>query len=1083
MKRVVKNVVLFVLLFMPFIVNAAQYTYNGAITRANNYINNYDTRNKYLLFGVSYEFDGTIKPNNTFVNGGLINKVEYEVGGRYLSPGAEYWTMTSVPDGAKQYTISNILRSDRNRSEQVGVRITEYVKPNTSVTGNGTKAHPWEFRESYVVYIGSNDVNKGTVSESEIQVAKGGTATLSLYPKYNNGYRYKVSTCGLSFNASTGVATIRNVQKDINCLVIFDNQIYTFDLVDSNANTQASPNKLILEYRNTWFSDTNLAHRINQIIIPKRTGYKFKGYKFNGVDVIDQDGNILRTIEPTSLTTTNYRLTASWEAIQYTCTEGTYLPKGKITCAACKAGSYCPGGSFYIDSTKDQGINACPDGYTSVSSSTSETSCYINVSANHYIATSGSKAQTACPAGSSKPEHVVFYGSVSACDTCTAGSYSSGSSGCVTCPSGYTSDAGATSINKCYMNVPGGKYLGTANSETPTSCPAGTFNPAHKVNYGSTSKCSDCTAGTYSTGGASSCTNCPSGYTSDAKATAENKCYINVGAGKYIATAKSSTQTSCPAGTARAAHKVNYGSTSSCTSCSNGTYSTGGAATCTNCPSGYTSGTGTTAENRCYINISGGNYLGTAKGTTQTSCAAGTYKGAHTVYYGSTSSCTACNNGQYSAEGATSCSTCPAGYRDGAPTNSQSNCKRNIPGGQYLATAKGTSNSTCAAGTAKAAHSVNYGGTSSCGACGKGQYSAGGASSCSTCPAGYRDGAATTSQSYCSRSIPGGQYMATARGTSNSTCNAGTYKAAHSVNYGGTSSCGACGKGQYSASGASSCSTCPAGYRDGAATTTQNNCSRSIPGGQYMATARGTSNSTCPAGQYRAAHSVSYGGTSSCASCTGNTYSSTSGASSCTSCPSGQNVNSNHTGCSAPPKTVTVTFNYNKASWNGGTTTRQCTTGANGTCTVTAPSINNLSGGNSWSPNGWYYHYYSELLSVKGWNTNSSATYGQYSSGAQITVSDNTTYYAIVTLNRTSVFPFTEGSYGVFVRNYPGGTSVGLLPAGSDGGPWVQISDWTYVGGSNPLWLYISSYSQCSCSGVSYCSTCNGYAAATWLSW
>ena len=171
---------------------------------------------------------------------------------------------------------------------------------------------------------------------------------------------------------------------------------------------------------------------------------------------------------------------------------------------------------------------------------------------------------------------------------CLAGTYvGEDSLTCTTCPTGYTSVDGANSINECYIEVSEGKYIGTANSTTQNLCAAGTYKEAHTVNYGSTS----------------SCTNCPSGYTSNAGATAQNKCYINVAAGKYIGTANSATQSTCPAGKYKGAHTVNYGSISSCTTCAAGTYSTGGAASCSICPSGYTSSTGATSINSCYTTL------------------------------------------------------------------------------------------------------------------------------------------------------------------------------------------------------------------------------------------------------------------------------------------------------------------------------------------------------------------------------------------------------------------------------------------------------------------------------------------------
>ena len=112
--------------------------------------------------------------------------------------------------------------------------------------------------------------------------------------------------------------------------------------------------------------------------------------------------------------------------------------------------------------------------------------------------------------------------------------------------------------------------------------------------------------------GASNKISCPSGYTSAAGSSAISNCYVSVAAGKYIATANSSTQSTCAAGKYKAAHTVYYGSTSSCSTCSGGTYSAAGASSCTSCPSGYTSASGATAQNKCYISVAAGKYLGTA---------------------------------------------------------------------------------------------------------------------------------------------------------------------------------------------------------------------------------------------------------------------------------------------------------------------------------------------------------------------------------------------------------------------------------------------------------------------------------------
>ena len=256
----------------------------------------------------------------------------------------------------------------------------------------------------------------------------------------------------------------------------------------------------------------------------------------------------------------------------------------------------------------------------------------------------------------------------------------------------------------------------------------------------------------------------------------------------------------------------------SASKCAKGYWNDGTHATCQKCPNGYTSDVGATAQNRCYISVEGGKYIGTARSATKTACATGYYKGAHTVYYGSTSSCT----------------QCPAGYRNGGAATAQTGCKRNVAAGKYIKTARATTDTACATGYYKEAHQVNYGSISSC----------------SQCPAGYRNGVAASAQTGCKRNVAAGKYIKTARATTDTACGTGYYKGAHQVNYGSTSSC----------------TQCPAGYRNGAGTTAQSNCKKSVSCGYHVASARGDA-TKCGAGTYRTAHDVKYGDTSGCTSC------------------------------------------------------------------------------------------------------------------------------------------------------------------------------------------------------------------------
>ncbi len=165
----------------------------------------------------------------------------------------------------------------------------------------------------------------------------------------------------------------------------------------------------------------------------------------------------------------------------------------------------------------------------------------------------------------------MYYGSISSCSACAAGTYSTGgAASCTNCPAGYTTWEGAVSLNSCYIDVPGGKYIETANSATQSSCPAGTYSNNHRVAYGSISGCTTCPENTYSGEGASSCSSCPYGYVSSAGSTAINQCFIWVPGGKYLATPYSSVLTQCPAGLYSGSGRVYAGNTTSCISCGNG---------------------------------------------------------------------------------------------------------------------------------------------------------------------------------------------------------------------------------------------------------------------------------------------------------------------------------------------------------------------------------------------------------------------------------------------------------------------------------------------------------------------------------
>ena len=235
---------------------------------------------------------------------------------------------------------------------------------------------------------------------------------------------------------------------------------------------------------------------------------------------------------------------------------------------------------------------------------------------------------------------------------CDAG-YWNNNGTCTACPTGYTSNAGATAENQCFITVTGGHYIGTAgqNSTNWETCAAGYARAEHTVNYGSTSSCDKCTGATYTdTAGASSCTACPivtgelasrakgiydlngSDHRSvnqcyayfsddDPNGTYTLICYYNSQDGEYGG-AHSICQTwpalvrSCVAGTGIKLSESeywqsNWGGASAtglgldfikgqvCGPCPENTYSPEGATTCTACPSGLYAPAGMSNANQC----------------------------------------------------------------------------------------------------------------------------------------------------------------------------------------------------------------------------------------------------------------------------------------------------------------------------------------------------------------------------------------------------------------------------------------------------------------------------------------------------
>ena len=239
------------------------------------------------------------------------------------------------------------------------------------------------------------------------------------------------------------------------------------------------------------------------------------------------------------------------------------------------------------------------------------------------------------------------------CSQCTANDYcTGGTADRKDCPSGYpNSAAGSDAITDCYSNTKSRPWTGSqVNGTTPTNCYSATWGNCRAedmdaCSYVAYSNSAGTADGTLKSGCASNSANCTRQVAS--------------------VTAKS------------------------------GYYDAG--TTCSACPDGYpNSANGNEGgASKCYASVSGGHYIGTKNSATQSECVGGTYKAAHTVYYGSTSSCAVCGTNQYSDDGASSCTACKtsAGYGNSGTTadshDGVASCKVTCDAGEYVPTAGG----------------------------------------------------------------------------------------------------------------------------------------------------------------------------------------------------------------------------------------------------------------------------------------------------------------------------------------------------------------------------------------------------------
>ena len=295
----------------------------------------------------------------------------------------------------------------------------------------------------------------------------------------------------------------------------------------------------------------------------------------------------------------------------------------------------------------------------SAAGTTTVNNCYLNTTATNFVKTPGA-GQTTCEKGNYCPGSVKVYYGGTASDThpttggstqCPANSYCvAGVSAAAKCSeiantNGFypNSTAGSDEAADCKTNSISGSYV-VANASSATQCAGGTYKGSHQVNYGSSSSCSDCTAGNYCPKGASSQTSCATVggklyVNSAAKSDAAEDCYISLAATKYLASATSTSVSSCAKGNYCAGGNFYYSSTATnqgLTQCPANSYCVAGVSepvACSTLGGGlYKNSTaGSDAAEDCNFTTTAGKYMVTNTDTAQTTCPGKQYCEAETL--------------------------------------------------------------------------------------------------------------------------------------------------------------------------------------------------------------------------------------------------------------------------------------------------------------------------------------------------------------------------------------------------------------------------------------------------------------------
>ena len=308
---------LLVLLSVPVgVLNAATVNgnYETAKKQTDNYITRFTMHDNYIEMGsnVPYSFDGTNSIRSGFKNGGLINKKEIELStyknDSYLFTGASYFTMTE--EGNNIYNVNINKLSLVAKTEESGTRVTELVKPNTKVTGSGSRNNPWVFIRKFKVEFNGNTADSGKMDSIICDFGNDCALPKNVYKK--TGYTFdgwSTRPNEIADYSDGGYANITNVPFD-NVVVLYAKwKANNYNVVfDGNNHSSGATAAVTCTYNEDCTLPSNGF---------SKTGYTFKGWSTTkGGSIKYENNGYVRNLTPVKDATVT--LYAVWEANRYT---------------------------------------------------------------------------------------------------------------------------------------------------------------------------------------------------------------------------------------------------------------------------------------------------------------------------------------------------------------------------------------------------------------------------------------------------------------------------------------------------------------------------------------------------------------------------------------------------------------------------------------------------------------------------------------------------------------------------------------------------------------------------------------------